>query len=146
MASVDVHEIQGHRGPRSVIGKPSRVPIEFKGRIDVGHNQHRMSHALRPGTVTCDYAVSGGMIHWRSASTRLPAGSRKEITSAAPRSSATAALSRRTATEIDLHAGDNPNEWNVYFNGLPRRKKRDNKYSTRGKFRATSGHILVWEP
>ena len=104
MAGIDVHEIQRHRRAHEVSDpKAQQVPIECKGRVDVGHHQHRMSHALRPSTETRRYAVPGGMVHRRSDHRGTPphgcpAGSRKEITSAAQRWSATAAVSRRTAT------------------------------------------------
>src|ERR1700751_360375 len=53
MASVGVHEIQRDRRPHEV-GDPEaqQVPIECEGRVDVGHHQHGMSHALRPSTKT----------------------------------------------------------------------------------------------
>src|SRR6516165_5664217 len=55
MAGVDVHEIERHRRTHEVSDpKAQQVPIEFEGRIDVGHHQHRMPHALRPGTETPD--------------------------------------------------------------------------------------------
>src|SRR6516225_9902458 len=53
MAGVDVHEIQRHRRPHEVSDpETQQVPIECKGRVDFGHHQHGMSHALRPSTET----------------------------------------------------------------------------------------------
>ena len=53
MAGVDVHEIQRHRRAHEVSDpEAQQVPIECKGRVDVGHHQHGMSHALRPSTET----------------------------------------------------------------------------------------------
>src|SRR6516225_9546385 len=55
MAGVDVHEIERHWRAHEVSDpKAQQVPIKFKGRIDVGHHQHCMSHALRAGTETRD--------------------------------------------------------------------------------------------
>src|SRR5262249_31506653 len=49
VAGVDVHEIQRHRRPHEVSDpEAQQVPIECKGRVDFGHHQHGMSHALRP--------------------------------------------------------------------------------------------------
>ena len=51
MSAIDVHEIQRHRRTHEVgYLEPQHVPIECKGRVDFRHYQHRMSHALRPGT------------------------------------------------------------------------------------------------
>src|SRR5215469_1326314 len=51
VSAVDVHEIQGHRRTHEV-GDPEaqQIPVECKGRVDIGHYQHGMSHALRPST------------------------------------------------------------------------------------------------
>src|SRR5215472_3068967 len=50
VSAVDVHEIQRHRRAH-VVGYPEaqQVPIKCKGRVDLRHYQHGMSHALRPG-------------------------------------------------------------------------------------------------
>ena len=53
MAGVDVHEIERHRRAHEVSDpEAQQILIECKGRVYVGHHQHRMSHALRPSTET----------------------------------------------------------------------------------------------
>src|SRR3974390_820605 len=50
MAAVDVHEIERHRWAHEVSDPESQqVPIEGQGRVDVWHDQHGMSQALRAG-------------------------------------------------------------------------------------------------
>jgi hypothetical protein len=98
-----------------------------------------MSHALRPGTVTRDYAVSGGMIHRRSDRVERFHTVARRIAEGNHIGGAT--LVRHSGTfpphrdgEIDLDAGDNPNEWNVYFNGLPRRESVTTSIRLGGSF------------
>src|SRR5215469_8555858 len=51
VSAVDVHEVQRHRRAHEVgYLKAQQVPIKCKGRVDLRHYQHGMSHALRPGT------------------------------------------------------------------------------------------------
>src|SRR5215475_10322571 len=53
MTSVDVHEIQRHRRPHEVSDPEAKeVPIECKGCVDFGHDQHSVSQALRPSAKT----------------------------------------------------------------------------------------------
>src|SRR5215472_3438419 len=51
VSAVDVHKVQRHRRTHEIRNsEPQQVPIECKGRVNFGHYQHGMSHALRPGT------------------------------------------------------------------------------------------------
>src|SRR5215469_13296569 len=53
MSAIDVHEIQRHRQAREVGNlEAQQIPIERKGRVDIGHHQHGMSHALRASPET----------------------------------------------------------------------------------------------
>src|SRR5262245_47726419 len=49
----DVGEMQRPRRAHEVSDpEAQQVPLEWEGRVDFGHHQHGMSHALRPSTKT----------------------------------------------------------------------------------------------
>src|SRR5215472_8451919 len=51
MAGVAVHAIHRHRRPHEVSDpEAQQVPEEWEGPVYFGHDQHGMSHALRPST------------------------------------------------------------------------------------------------
>jgi hypothetical protein len=55
--AIDVHEIQRHRRPHEVGDLESQqVAIEGQRPVDVGHHQHRMAQAMRPGPEAPDMA------------------------------------------------------------------------------------------
>src|SRR5215471_14552199 len=87
MSCVDVHEIQRHRRAHEVGNlEAQQVPIEHKGRVDIGHHQHGMSHALRASAETANMpSWAEWFIGDLTTVERLHTvvGSRKEITSAA---------------------------------------------------------------